>query len=241
MTADDVRRGLRLVCGVDGGEAERAVEFLRKAANGYNFFGCTETLFNPQLVHRFLNDYAKKGYSEQLPIEVYDHNQVFSSHGLQIAAHDAELSKTLLMACATGESFEGGVATTPTALSATTYLFQLGVLTLRRQGVEYRPKQDVELVVPNASVRSNYAQAFLEYHIGKAGTANAFLHDPTASSLEALLKTLMKSQHWGSDQTEADLQSLLTAEFVVASQDQRNATALTAESSSHTSALFRLS
>ena len=72
MSADDVRRGLHLVCDVDGEEAERAGEFLRKAANGYNFFGCTQTLFNPQLVHRFLNDYDSKGYAERLPTKVFD-------------------------------------------------------------------------------------------------------------------------------------------------------------------------
>lgn len=93
MSADDVKRGLRVVCGVDGDDAEHAVEFLRKAANGYNFFECTETLFNPQLVHRFLNDYTKKGYSQQLPTKVFDHNQVFTSHELQIAAHDKKLTK----------------------------------------------------------------------------------------------------------------------------------------------------
>ena len=223
MSADDVRRGLHLVCDVDGDEAERAVEFLRKAANGYNFFGCTETVFNPQLVHRFLNDYTKKGYGQELPTEVYDHNQVFSTHGLQIAQHDAELSRMLVKACASGEAFTGRVATTTTSLSATTYLFQLGVLTLDRQGVEYRANKEVRLVVPNASVRLNYAQAFLEYHTGQFGSASAFLHDPTVTSLENLLKTLMRRQHWGSDQTEADLQALLTAEFIVSSQGEAGA------------------
>ena len=223
MSADDVRRGLHLVCDVDGEEAERAVEFLRKAANGYNFFGCTETLFNPQLVHRFLDDYDSKGYSQQLPTEVYDHNQVFSAHGLQIAQHDAALSKTLLKACASGEAFTGRVATNTTSLSAMTYLFQLGVLTLDRQGVEYHARKEVELVVPNVSVRSNYAQAFSEYHVGQVGSANAFLNDPTVASLENLLKILMAHQHWGSDQTGADLQALLTAEFIVFSQGEAGA------------------
>ena len=223
MTGDDVREGLHLVCDVDGDEAERAVEFLRKAANGYNFFGCTQTLFNPQLVHEFLDNYVVKSYSQQLPTEVYDHNQVFSTHGLQIAQHDAALSKTLLKACASGEAFTGRVATNTTSLSAMTYLFQLGVLTLDRQGVEYHPRKEVELVVPNASVRSNYAQAFSEYHVGQVGSANAFLHEPTVASLENLLKILMAHQHWGSDQTEADLQALLTAEFIVFSQGEAGA------------------
>ena len=44
---------------------------------------------------------------------------------------------------------------------------------LDRQGVEYHPRKEVELVVPNASVRSNYAQAFSEYHVGQVGSANA--------------------------------------------------------------------
>ena len=223
MTSDDVREGLHLVCDVDGDEAERAVEFLRKAANGYNFFGCTQTLFNPQLVHEFLDNYVVKGYGQQLPTEVYDHNQVFSTHGLQIAQHDAALSKTLLKACASGEAFTGQVATNTTSLSAMTYLFQLGVLTLDRQGVEYHPRKEVELVVPNASVRSNYAQAFSEYHVGQVGSANAFLHDPTVASLENLLEILMAHQHWGSDQTEADLQALLIAEFIVFSQGEAGA------------------
>ena len=223
MTGDDVREGLHLVCDVDGDEAERAVEFLRKAANGYNFFGCTQTLFNPQLVHEFLDNYVVKSYSQQLPTEVYDHNQVFSTHGLQIAQHDAALSKTLLKACASGEAFTGLVAANTTSLSAMTYLFQLGVLTLDRQGVEYHPRKEVELVVPNASVRSNYAQAFSEYHVGQVGSANAFLHEPTVASLENLLKILMAHQHWGSDQTEADLQALLTAEFIVFSQGEAGA------------------
>ena len=223
MSADDVRRGLQLVCDVDGDEAERAVEFLRKTANGYNFFGCTETLFNPQLVHEFLDNCVDKGYGQQLPTEVYDHNQVFSTHELQIARHDTTLSSMLLKACASGEAFTGRVATTTTTLSPTTYLFQLGVLTLDRQGVEYHSNKEVELVVPNTSVRSNYAQAFLEYHIGQFGSASAFLHDPTVTSLQALLETLMTHQHWGSDQTEADLQALLTAEFVVFSQGEAGA------------------
>jgi len=223
MISDDVREGLHLVCDVDGDEAERAVEFLRKAANGYNFFGCTQTLFNPQLVHEFLDNYVVKGFGQQLPTEVYDHNQVFSTHGLQIAQHDAALSKTLLKACASGEAFTGQVATNTTSISAMTYLFQLGVLTLDRQGVEYHPRKEVELVVPNASVRSNYAQAFSEYHVGQVGSANAFLHDPTVTSLENLLEILMAHQHWGSDQTDADLQALLTAEFIVFSQGEAGA------------------
>ena len=223
MSADDVRRGLHLVCDVDGEEAERAVEFLRKAANGYNFFGCTETLFNPQLVHRFLNDYDSKGYAEQLPTKVFDHNQVFSHHGLQIAAHDQQLTRMLLRACSTGAPFKDTIATSADVLSASTYLFQLGVLTLQNTGVEYDPDDSVDLVVPNFSVRRNYARAFLTHHVGQVGSASAFLHDPTVTSLQALLETLMTHQHWGSDQTEADLQALLTAEFIVFSQGEAGA------------------
>ena len=124
----------------------------------------------------------------------------------------------LLKACASGAAFAGRVATTTTSLSATTYLFQLGVLTLDRQGGEYHSNKEVGLVVPNASVSSNYAQAFLEYHTGQFGSASACLHDPTVTSLDNVLKTLMTHQHWGGDQTVADLQALLTAEFVVFSQ-----------------------
>ena len=223
MSADDVRRGLHLVCDVDGEEAERAVEFLRKAANGYNFFGCTQTLFNPQLVHRFLNDYDSKGYAEQLPTKVFDHNQVFSHHGLQIAAHDQQLTRMLLRACSTGAPFKDTIATSADVLSASTYLFQLGVLTLQNTGVEYDPDDSVDLVVPNFSVRRNYARAFLTHHVGQVGSASAFLHDPTVTSLQALLETLMTHQHWGSDQTEADLQALLTAEFIVFSHGEAGA------------------
>ena len=223
MSADDVRRGLHLVCDVDGEEAERAVEFLRKAANGYNFFGCTQTLFNPQLVHRFLNDYDSKGYAERLPTKVFDHNQVFSHHGLQIAAHDQQLTRMLLRACSTGAPFKDTIATSADVLSASTYLFQLGVLTLQNTGVEYDPDDSVDLVIPNFSVRRNYARAFLTHHVGRVGSASAFLHDPTVTSLQALLETLMTHQHWGSDQTEADLQALLTAEFIVFSQGEAGA------------------
>ena len=160
MSADDVRRGLHLVCDVDGDEAERAVEFLRKAANGYNFFGCTETVFNPQLVHRFLNDYTKKGYGQELPTKVFDHNQVFSSHGLQIAAHDRNLTTMLLRACSNGTPFKDTIVSTSNELSSATYLYQLGVLSLANTGVDYDPDEKVALVVPNWSVRRNLPNRF---------------------------------------------------------------------------------
>jgi hypothetical protein len=166
-------------------------------------------------VHRFLNDYAKKGYAEQLPEKVFDHNQVFSSHGLQIAAHSAQLTTLLLRACSTGESFRETIETTSDELSPATYLFQLGVLTLQNAGEKYDADGKFDLVVPNWSVRRNYAKMYLKAHIGQDGSASAFLHDPTVTSLEEMLEPLMAAKKWGKKQTEADLQSLLVATLIL--------------------------
>ena len=64
---DDVKMGLRLVAGVkDIKEMQRAVDFLHINANGYMFFGAEKSIFNPQLISEFLDDYVEKNYTKKL-------------------------------------------------------------------------------------------------------------------------------------------------------------------------------
>ena len=47
-------------------------------------------------------------------------------------------------------------------ISPETYLYQMGVLTLRDLGVEYDQHQQVYLVVPNTCTQRDYTQEYLK-------------------------------------------------------------------------------
>lgn len=215
MTVEDVQNGLRKVAGVkDEQEEDRAIKFLHKAADGYNFFGATQPLFNPQLIHLFLNNYKTKGYKGQLPGQLFDHNQVWSTNELRIVTHTPELTRRLLNTCLSGEPFEDKIKTKPIKLHAETYLFQLGVLSLHQTGIDYDPARPVGLIVPNANVRLYYAEAFLQHMEGNLGSTCAFVADPTEDKLSERLHKLMQ-RPWTDHQTETDSQILLAGDIIL--------------------------
>jgi hypothetical protein len=219
MTEADVRSGLHDVAGViDQTEANRAVVFLREHANGYCFFSATESLFNPQLMHRFLQDYVPEEYTKQLPVKVVDTNQVMSTNSLQIVLHSVELTQLLLNACTAGSWFHGTLETTSDELHPLTYLFQLGVLSLADCNVNYCSGQQVKLCIPNMSARRDYAVAFLNFHCRGHGSATAFLEAPSVQTLQALFYQLTGSGYsWTNEQNEDDIKALLAAVFIFSS------------------------
>ena len=163
-------------------EEDRAVEFLQRAANGYKFFRATEPMFNPQLIHQFLKAYKREGYAINLPTRISDENQVITNNQLQIAIHDKEITRSLLNNCLDGQPFATRIIRTRDKPSAETYLFQLGVLSLNDTGLTHDETKEVDVLVPNLSVRHDYASSFLEYMQSDLRIPYAFMKNPTSQS-----------------------------------------------------------
>ena len=103
-------------------------------------------------------------------------------------------------------------------LSVETFLYQIGVLTLRDVDVTYSLQQKVHLVVPNTCVRRDYAQEFLKSQTHKSpGTMSAFVAKPTAETLLSCLKSIRQNIKWTNERTETDIVILVGAELFLQS------------------------
>lgn len=102
-------------------------------------------------------------------------------------------------------------------ISAETYLYQLGVLTLRDLEVEYVHQHPVHLVVPNTCIRRDYAQAYVQSQIGSTGTMSAFVAKPTTKTLLDCLYRIRQNIIWTNERTETDIAILVGAELFLQS------------------------
>lgn len=102
-------------------------------------------------------------------------------------------------------------------ISAESFLYHLGVLTLRDLGVEYKRQRQVNLVVPNSSVRRDYAQEFLKTQIGSTGTMSAFVANPTTETLLACMNRIRRNTIWTNERTETDIVILVGADLFLQS------------------------
>ena len=141
---------------------------------------------------------------------------------MQIARHSPVLTQQLIRACTANQTFKGKIKTQGNDLDPITYLYQLGVLSLSHLGIDYSPGKEVDLAVPNISVRHDYAEAFLDYHTNSTGgTMSAFVNNPTADTLFDCCKQMIqnvKSGFWTNSRTETDIACFLAADLYVNSE-----------------------
>ena len=71
--------------------------------------------------------------------------------------------------------------------------------------------RQVDLYVPNESVRRQFGELFLTLVSGSPGSAAKFLSQPSASALDQLLRRNRDMLPWTTAQTESDLQSVIFA------------------------------
>jgi hypothetical protein len=87
----------------------------------------------------------------------------------------------------------------------------VGIVSLKNEGERWHEGRQVQLYVPNESVRRQFGELFLTLVSGSPGSAAKFLSQPSAPALDQLLCRNQDALPWTTAQTESDLQSVIFA------------------------------
>ena len=206
---DDVERGLQNRLRITNKHTRTNVmEMLSRYANGYNFFGAKNSVYNPQLIHKFFAEYQSAIRNKRKPpTHVYDPNLKLSTNQKKKMTSNPILSRTLLRMCVSGEtiikSFNGEIS----------YLYQLGVVTLSRLGQIFDPKSKYSFGLANICARRDYVQPFLESLDSDtlASKTNNLLKNLDPPSIKELLDFIIGCKRLTNEQNEVDLQCIFMA------------------------------